>query len=323
MITMNHRHQVFITQMLLHGDKEEAYSAAYPLAKGRSISVGANKLLADPEVKKALDKAHANVHKKLEAEIAEQKKAEMLTTERMKELLTKIAEGELETTRQLRTKDGYEPVQEKPAHWHILRAIYTYCRITGQFKQAEKEAMQEIPPGPVTIMLGNMEISEYFDKQRSIKLEYCDEEDEEYNTGLVPDNSDTKDKFFAYQQKRTAKRDAARTSMTPEELKAEQEALTEFAKRGADDAYLPATHVADMLWEIYLLDKTEEKLANYRALIKMVGLQYLPHRHRWQAENEAGWEFHPADIQLIRKRGKQFSTINSKKKQDFENGKAA
>ena len=312
---MNHRHQVFITQMLLHGDKEEAYACAFPKARGRSITEGANRLMADPDIKKVLEQSHANIRKKLEKEIVEKQKEELLSVNKMKELLSQMAEGMLETPKHLRTKEGgWDVVQTKPNHWHILQAISAYCRLTGQYKKAESDALH--PPKESVEEIGRrlfygLTMDEYSERHGMLDEEYIDPEDDADGRlpRLLPKEPYDRERFYMYQKQRADKRDALRVNMTAEEIKAEAVALKEFERRPADNSYLPADEVREMLWQKYLHGKGDENLKGYRALFKMLGVGYLPQRYRWQAENEAGWEFHPHDPQLIRKKGGPISTI--------------
>ncbi len=142
---MNPCHQLFITQMLLHGDKARAYKAAYPAAKEeRSILSAANRLLSRPEISDAINGARNRIRTEAEQELKEQLKTEMLSVERAKELLTEIAEGRLLTEKQVRQKDGsYETMMVAPTLGERMRAITIYLRMTGQLSAKPQPAAEE------------------------------------------------------------------------------------------------------------------------------------------------------------------------------------
>jgi hypothetical protein len=111
------------------------------------------------------------------------------------------------------------------------------------------------------------------------------------------------EKLEELQQRRQKRKDAERQQRMTEGLKREETtALYELERRPVDEeSYSPQAKVIETLRDEYLEDKDTGKLKELKAVQKMCGLRYLHHRHRYEAEREAGWQFHPLNNNLIRK----------------------
>ncbi|MCD6064986.1 MAG: Terminase small subunit [Flavipsychrobacter sp.] len=93
---MNPKQQAFVCEMLRHGNRAEAYKAAYnPRSNNpHSLQSAADRLMKNPEVAEAISSVHERIYAEVQEELKTQMLCEVLTTQRKRELLAQIAEGE-------------------------------------------------------------------------------------------------------------------------------------------------------------------------------------------------------------------------------------
>lgn len=94
----NPRHELFISQMLLHGDKLRAYKAAYPKATDEAARTASTRLLNNPYVSEKLRDAYNAIH----IGVAEDRMAfihqELKIIKQKRKLLIRIIAGERDAT---------------------------------------------------------------------------------------------------------------------------------------------------------------------------------------------------------------------------------
>jgi phage terminase small subunit len=93
---MNRKQQAFVCEMLRHGNKAEAYRAAYkPQSDNpRSIESASNRLMKTPEVAEAIRSVQQRIYAEVQEELKARMLHEALTMQRKREILAQIAEGQ-------------------------------------------------------------------------------------------------------------------------------------------------------------------------------------------------------------------------------------
>ncbi|WP_276133602.1 terminase small subunit [Polluticoccus soli] len=93
---MNPKQQAFVCEMLRHGNRAEAYKAAYHSTSNNqhSLQSAANRLMKNPEVSGAIRSVHERIYAEVQEELKARITREVLTVQRKRELLAQIAEGE-------------------------------------------------------------------------------------------------------------------------------------------------------------------------------------------------------------------------------------
>lgn len=143
------KHQVFVDEMVKHGDHVKAYMMAYPKAKKESARVKSYNLLQNDTLKKMIaeqsDKIRSEAHKQAIVELKEEIKANILTRIQKQEILYKIATGEHLNEKK---KPVFNPISkkfetiiviEKSDDVAMMKAIEIENRMTGDNAPEKRE----------------------------------------------------------------------------------------------------------------------------------------------------------------------------------------
>ena len=321
---MNVQHETFVREYVRTCDKTGSYLKAFPNAKETSAKTLANRLLQNhPELQNEIDERLLKLRREAETETKEQMKEEILTLHRAKVLLTQTAEGTRTSEKMWRTARGYETQDIKPNHAQMLSAIRTFAQMEGWYvrsagagsERAEKTEEEKIKDlwnskEKVTfkVNIDGIPMDEWGKLHRGETDAYFDKEDGTAKYWPVDDCMHI-DRVMDIQKRREKRKDAEREArMTPELIREEKLAIKEWETRPVDEeGYEVCNKVIERIRNDYIETKKPELLTALQAVQKMCGLRFLHHRHRYEAENTAGWEFHPFNSKLIRKK------INSKR----------
>lgn len=132
---MNLKQHKFVTEYLRFGDQAIAYKNAYNSnATGKVIESAANRLMKHPEVAQAIADAQATIREQVTKEVAEQLKGELLTIQHKRELLYRIATGEMRILQYHKGKDCNTCSQYvTPSINQMLRAIHLDNKLAGHY----------------------------------------------------------------------------------------------------------------------------------------------------------------------------------------------
>lgn len=137
---MKLEHYKFVTEYLHRNDKALAYKNAYNSDSNyNTLESAANRLLKNPEVAEAINNAQAAIRSKVEAEVAEQLKGELLTIKKKRELLYDIATGQMWVEQSYKGKDCNVCTQYvRPTINQMLRAIHLDNKLAGHYPTQQK-----------------------------------------------------------------------------------------------------------------------------------------------------------------------------------------
>lgn len=134
---MNLKQQRFITEMLRHGDKVVAYKIAYQSdsASYTTLESAANRLLKNPEVAAAIQSTVDRIRHEVEEELKAEMRRELLSVQRKREILARIAEGDVYIEQTFKGKGCQTCTQmAKPTINQMLKAIDIDNRMAGDYK---------------------------------------------------------------------------------------------------------------------------------------------------------------------------------------------
>jgi len=126
---MKHQHQTFILGMIKHGDKIQAYRAAYPkTANDETARKSAERLLRHhPEVAAEIEESTAYIRQRAYAEAyrehVEQQKTPLLSMLKRREILAQIATCQMKVTRYVKCGDRFKMLFEDPRPRDIMQAM--------------------------------------------------------------------------------------------------------------------------------------------------------------------------------------------------------
>lgn len=133
---MNLKQYRFVTEYLKWGDPAHAYKLAYNCKSNnyRSMESAANRLLNNPEIATAIQEAEARLRSEAEMEVKQRITAELLSVHRKREILARIAEGNIYIEQQYKGKDCKTCTQMvKPTINQMLKAIDLDSRLAGDY----------------------------------------------------------------------------------------------------------------------------------------------------------------------------------------------
>ncbi len=134
----------FITTYLRHRDACTAYCLAYnptDCSDYESIMTAANQLMDNPEVGGVIRSVLEHVHYEVEQEIRAQKKTELLTVQRKRELLANIATGEMYAIQNYKGKDCNQCTQMvRPNINQMLKAIDLDSKLAGHYSTDKQQS---------------------------------------------------------------------------------------------------------------------------------------------------------------------------------------
>ncbi|WP_276132300.1 terminase small subunit [Polluticoccus soli] len=136
---MNRKQQAFVCEMLRHGNRAEAYRAAYkPQSDNpRSVESAANRLMKNPEIAEAVQTVQDRIYAEVQEELKARVLHETLTTQRKREILAQIAEGQWIMQPPPDNIEGKPTAVLIPTLKERLRAIDMDNRMTGTYSRKE------------------------------------------------------------------------------------------------------------------------------------------------------------------------------------------
>lgn len=175
---MNPKQFTFTMEMLRHGDKILAYSIAYqPKAPNyRNIESAANRLLQNAEIANYIETTRQRIQQEVEAELKEQLKAELLTVHRKRQILARIAEGDVYIEQTYKGKGCQSCTQmAKPTINQMLKAIDIDNRMAGDYVDKRPKTIvhanvvkkpAEIAAEPTANSISHTALRQLFKKQK-------------------------------------------------------------------------------------------------------------------------------------------------------------
>lgn len=133
---MNLKQHTFVTEYLRRGDQVMAYMHAYNRfdANYKTIESASNRLLKKPEIAQAIHDAQTRVREQVEQELAQELKDQVLTIEHKRQLLFKIATGEMVVEQNYKGKNCTQCTQFiHPSINQMLKAIDIDNKLTHQY----------------------------------------------------------------------------------------------------------------------------------------------------------------------------------------------
>lgn len=143
---MNPEHEIFIQQLLLHGDRERAYLAAYPKTRFPQAAALADILAGKAEIKSEL------ARRRRDAENRKRQRAkpiQLLTVRKKREVLAQMVSGEWRVKKHVRIKDLIMEVYDDVSPLHMMRAMELDSKLAAdywkerQYEQEEDEDYNE------------------------------------------------------------------------------------------------------------------------------------------------------------------------------------
>lgn len=129
-------HEVFIDQMVLHGNRRLAYQKAYPNAKDKTARTGAWRLLKDPKIANSIRKKMLDIKQQEIEVLKEQYNKRLADIEEKREILAQIIRGELVAQREV-TKNGETQIIKYASDpKERIRAIIIDNRMEEEWRKA-------------------------------------------------------------------------------------------------------------------------------------------------------------------------------------------
>lgn len=149
MKAIKRQHQVFIDEMIKHGDPTQAYMTAYPNAKVTSARVKSYNLLQNVTIQSAIkekaEKVAAIATQEAITELKDRIVHDILTREEKLSILNKIAKGEIEISVKKPVWDKNQekfvllPVLEPPDYAARMKAVDLDNKMQGHYAPIKGE----------------------------------------------------------------------------------------------------------------------------------------------------------------------------------------
>ncbi len=151
---MKPQHEIFIREMIRHGNKTQAYLAAYPDATGEALRTAATRLLNKPHIQQAINNVLQPIREKAAAELenaaSQRIKEEICTLQQRREVLAKIILGKMQVKKHLRLKDSIHEVYDDVTPAAIIRAIDLDSKLAAnKYKEKIQTTEQPVIQTPV------------------------------------------------------------------------------------------------------------------------------------------------------------------------------
>lgn len=131
------KHQVFISEMIAHGNRRLAYQAAYPDCSNNAARTCASRLLANPEIAARIQKGQMQARQLAIDELKEQYKGRITDPEEKRMVLARIIRCEIFSERETTNADGEKTVVKVPVNIRdLLYAIRLDNAMELEWKQA-------------------------------------------------------------------------------------------------------------------------------------------------------------------------------------------
>lgn len=151
---MKPQHEIFIREMIRHGNKTQAYLAAYPDATGEALRTAATRLLNKPHIQQAINCVLQPIREKAAAELenaaSQRIKEEICSLQQRREVLAKIILGKMQVKKHIRLKDSIHEVYDDATPAAIIRAIDLDSKLAAnKYKEKIQTAEQPVIQTPV------------------------------------------------------------------------------------------------------------------------------------------------------------------------------
>ena len=104
--TLSPKHQLFVTEMIAHGNQTRAYQTAYPRSSEESARTHGCRLLKDPAIAQSITDGLQKVKGATIAQAKAEKKLELNQMMQKRDVLMQIIKGEANTQKEISTKRG-------------------------------------------------------------------------------------------------------------------------------------------------------------------------------------------------------------------------
>lgn len=135
MPAINLAHERFIAEMILHGDKVQAYLAAYPGCTEASAYKAACRLLGNPYIKARMRESVLATQHRVEEELKEHLRGQAMSVNDKRRLLAGIARGQLTATKTVVRYNKEYTLHLKPQISDILSAICQDTKLSNGWKR--------------------------------------------------------------------------------------------------------------------------------------------------------------------------------------------
>lgn len=125
----NTRQQIFIRELLLHGNRSRAYLKAYPGAKPSAVRKLAWKLMQKPYIRQALQALDAAMLEKAMGMQSEMMQEKLNLVSGMKDLLGSIVNGKIKTRKVYKTGARMKSVEVPASIAEMLSAVNINLKI--------------------------------------------------------------------------------------------------------------------------------------------------------------------------------------------------
>jgi len=128
------KHQLFVTQMILHGNQRLAYKAAYCNANNHAADNGASRLMHDNAITARIDMGIVLAQRQKEQLRKEYCKTNIAAITEKRQLLASIMRGEIQQE-EIITKKGNAIIKQKQGPAQRLRAIIIDGNLAKEIEQ--------------------------------------------------------------------------------------------------------------------------------------------------------------------------------------------
>lgn len=154
---MNLKQHAFVNEYLYWNDATIAYKNAYKSkSSNKTIESAGNRLLKNPEVAAAIERSLSAVRSRVENEVAQRLKVELLTIQEKRTIPAQIARGDIYIEHHYKGKNCTQCTQYiRPSYSLMLRAIQEDSRLAGHYpdkrihkhnNSQQNKPLQSTPP---------------------------------------------------------------------------------------------------------------------------------------------------------------------------------
>lgn len=164
MSKVERKHEIFILEMIKHGDQVMAYMAAYPKSNRNAARVSAHKLLQKATIQNRLKQESERIKSQSVVLLRDTERKEILDSISRQALLSEIALGNVESQREILTKDANgQPMRVVVKHRGELnariKALDILNKMTGDYRsESEKPDPNNSLPN-TTVIIENPNIA--------------------------------------------------------------------------------------------------------------------------------------------------------------------
>lgn len=132
----NPLHEIFITEMISHGNRRIAYQKAYPETSNKSARTSAARLLALPHIAARIRAGIMNIQLEAVEALKEAYKGKLADIVEKRAVLAQIIRGELVTEKEVTKKGETEIVRYKSDPKERIRAIILDNKLEEEWTRA-------------------------------------------------------------------------------------------------------------------------------------------------------------------------------------------